>query len=255
MKNIKNRHSNKVKTFKDVAYEILREEDRPLNYRAITDEAIKRGWLNTAGDTPWLMMHRDIVGDINRFGKKSRFNKEKIPGTFTYNKNYIKQQEPNKAFKGLSKTRKGDIAESRIAELITLYGAGDLFCYKPQTDDEGIDLAVKQKDKPGILYLQIKSLFHTEASKAFYHNVKERKLKQDCKNRAIIFCRFAPDSNELVDVGDIWFIPYNEFVKNKKLVTKSNNLLLFKVNDKNRTSWDKYIVQGQYLADRIIEYM
>ena len=248
----KNRHDNKVKTFKDVAYEILREEDRALHYKKITDEAVTRGWLNTAGDTPWLTMHRDITGDINKFGKKSRFNKTSIPGIFTHNKKYIKQQEPNKAFKGLSKTRKGDIAESRIAELITLYGGGDLFCYKQQTDDEGIDLAVKQKGRPGILYLQIKSLYHTHASKAFYYNVKERKLKQDSKNRALIFCRFAPDSNELVDVGDIWFIPYNELVKK---VTKSKNLLCFKVNDKNRTAWDKYMVQGQYLADRIMKYM
>lgn len=38
--------------FKDAAYEILKEAGKPLHYNEITDIALKRGILETAGQTP-----------------------------------------------------------------------------------------------------------------------------------------------------------------------------------------------------------
>jgi hypothetical protein len=44
----------------------------------------------------------------------------------------------------ISAVQKGNIVEARVAELITLYG-DNLACYRPISDDEGIDLIVKEK--------------------------------------------------------------------------------------------------------------
>lgn len=41
-----------MNTFKGIAYEILKEAGKPLHTNEITQIALKRGWLKTAGKTP-----------------------------------------------------------------------------------------------------------------------------------------------------------------------------------------------------------
>ena len=52
-------------SFKNLAIEILKEAKKPLHSKAITDIALKRGWLKTAGKTPEATMNAQILVDIN----------------------------------------------------------------------------------------------------------------------------------------------------------------------------------------------
>ena len=66
--------------FKDAAYEILKEADRPLHYNAITDQAIKAGLLETTGQTPHATMGALLYTDT--LNANSRFRRGDQKGTF-----------------------------------------------------------------------------------------------------------------------------------------------------------------------------
>ena len=115
-----------MNSFKDIAYQILKEAGKPLHSKEITKIAIERGWLKTAGKTPEATMNAKLIVDINTKKDKSRFIKVG-PSTFALNPNFkivpetkTKEEKIYKISKGISTKQKGDIAEARIAELITL---------------------------------------------------------------------------------------------------------------------------------------
>jgi len=116
-----------MNSFKDIAYQILKEVGKPLHSKDITKIAISRGWLKTAGKTPEATMNAQLVVDINTKKEKSRFVKTG-PSVFGLNENFIapeikeikKAEKIYKISKDVSTKQKGDIAEARIAELITL---------------------------------------------------------------------------------------------------------------------------------------
>lgn len=109
-------------SFKNIAYQILKESGKPLHSKEITKIALQRGWLNTAGKTPEATMNAQLVVDINSKKEKSRFVKT-APSTFGINegstipvKEEIKKEEKKyKISKDVSTKQKGDIAEARIA--------------------------------------------------------------------------------------------------------------------------------------------
>ena len=66
--------------FKDAAYEILKESGKPLHYGEITDLAIKKGILHTAGLTPHASMGALLYTDTLK--ENSRFKRGDEKGTF-----------------------------------------------------------------------------------------------------------------------------------------------------------------------------
>ena len=46
-----------MKTFKKIAYQILKEAGKPLHNKEITKIALNREWLKTAGKTPEATMN------------------------------------------------------------------------------------------------------------------------------------------------------------------------------------------------------
>jgi len=50
-----------MNSFKDIAWEILKETGKPLNSKDITKIALERGWLKTAGKTPEATMNAQLV--------------------------------------------------------------------------------------------------------------------------------------------------------------------------------------------------
>lgn len=60
-------------TFKDAAYKVLKAENRPLPIEDITDIALKRGLLRTAGKTPGATMGAQLYTDIRTLQDKSAF--------------------------------------------------------------------------------------------------------------------------------------------------------------------------------------
>lgn len=71
----------------------------------------------------------------------------------------------------ISSKQKGYITESRVAELITLGSRGQLTCYTPDSDDDGIDIIVNLKGEFRTVYVQVKSRFKLNKNKHFVQNV------------------------------------------------------------------------------------
>jgi hypothetical protein len=254
-----------MNSFKDIAYEILRETGRPLHSKEITKIALERGWLKTVGKTPEATMNAQLVVDINSKKEKSRFIKT-APSTFGLNttlsieaEDKVKAKEDlimNKQWKvskDVSTKQKGDIAEARIAELITLYGDTTLSCYKPLSDDEGIDLIVKEKGSLKTIYIQVKSRFGDNPDAIFTATTKAVSI-EDNYSMAIVFCFFDTEEGDLWDY--LWFVPAPDFVKKANRL-KGGRLLGFVAGRKKKESnkWDQYLIDKRDLANTIVAQM
>jgi len=250
-----------MNSFKDIAYQILKENGRPLHSKEITKIAIGRGWLKTVGKTPEATMNAQLIVDINSKKEKSRFMKV-APSTFSINTSFkeVTKEKINKVedkkykiSKDISSKQKGDIAEARIAELITLYGDTSLACYKPISDDEGIDLIVKEKDSLKTMYIQIKSRYGDNPDEIFTATTKATTLV-DNYSMANVFCYFDTEDGDIWNY--LWFVPAPDFIKkaNKLSGGKMSGFVAGrKKNESNK--WDEYLIDKRDLANAIIRQM
>lgn len=247
-------------TFKSIAYQILKEAGKPLHNKEITKRALERG-LVTDGKTPEATMNALLVVDINTKKEKSRFIKT-APSTFAINPDFRetsekikkeKQEEKRYAIsKDISSKQKGDIAEARVAELVTLYGETSLSCYKPISDDEGIDLIVKQKGNLKTMYIQIKSRFGSP--EGIYTATVKAESVLDNYSMALVFCFFDTEQGDLWDY--VWFVPAPDFLKlSNKL--QGGKMLGFVAGRKRKESnkWDEYLIDKRDLANEILNQM
>lgn len=246
-------------SFKDIAWQILKEAGRALHSREITKIAIGRGWLKTAGKTPEATMNAQLIVDINTKGEKSRFIKP-AASTFAINPKHMPPtpkpdaQREDKKYRispNVSSGQKGNIAESRIAELITLYGETALSCYKPISDDEGIDLIIKQKGSLKTMYIQVKSRFGNNPDNAFTATAKAASVS-DSYSMAIVFCYFDTEHGDLWDY--LWFVPAPDFVRMaNKLLGGRNYGFVAGRQKKESNKWDGYLIDKRDLANTIIK--
>lgn len=247
-----------MNTFKEVAYEILKEAGKPLHYKEITKIALKRGWLKTAGKTPEATMSAQLIVDINTNQEKSLFLKT-APATFNLNPKVKKAKkevatalaEPKWTIaEGVSTKQKGDIAEARITELITLYGDTTLSCYKPVSDDEGIDLIVKEKGSLKTLFIQVKSRFGNDPNSIFTATVKSASVT-DSYAMAMVFCYFDTQQGDLWDY--LWFVPAPTFVKMANQLQEGKQMGFVAGRQKNESNkWDAYLIDKRDLANAVI---
>lgn len=253
-----------MNSFKDVALQILEEAGRPLHIKDITSIAMERGWLKTAGKTPEATMGAQLITDVNKFGEKSRFVKTG-PATFARNNHlYVEVHDTvtledrieiqrRKAINAkVSSKQKGDIAEARIAELITLFGEEALACYRPVSDDEGIDLIVKQKGNLKSLFLQIKSRWQDQTG-SIVVKIKRKNLL-DNPAMGVIVCMFDIDAADIWEY--LWYIPAPEFLA-RGTAANGGELVQF-VSGKNierMGQWSDYLVRKQDLADALLKQM
>ena len=250
-----------MNSFKDIAYQILKEAGKMLHSKEITKIALSRGWLKTAGKTPEATMNAQLIVDINSKKEKSRFIKT-APSTFGLNPDYKeitkadpkeKEEKIYKIPKDISTKQKGDIAEARIAELITLYGDTTLSCYKPLSDDEGIDLIVKEKNSLKTMYLQIKSRFGDNPDAIFTATTKTASIG-DNYSVALIFCFFDTSEGDLWDY--LWFVPAPDFIKMANKLENGKMLGFVAGRKKKETNkWDQYLIDKRELANSIIGQM
>lgn len=250
-----------MSSFKDIAYQILKETGKPLHSSNITEIALERGLLNTAGKTPKATMNAQLVVDINKNGKLSRFIKT-APSTF-----YISDVKPSVADKPeaelekkkeaiisrVSSKQKGDIAEARVAELITLYGDTEVSCFKPISDDEGIDLIVKPKGLLKSLYVQIKSRFGNDPSEIFTATVKASGVV-DNYSMALVFCYFDTSDGDIWDY--VWFIPAPDFLRKANKLQGGKTLGFVAGRKQSETNkWDEYLIEKTDLSTTIINQL
>lgn len=256
-----------MNSFKEVAYQILKETNKPLHSKEITKIALDKGWLKTAGKTPEATMNAQLIVDINGKKDKSLFVKT-APSTFGLNPNptlavnvgdsmsaedIIKTEKKWKISNNISTKQKGDIAEARIAELITLYGDTTLSCYKPISDDEGIDLIVKEKGSLRTMYIQIKSRYGDNPDEIFTATTKASSMT-DNYSTAIIFCYFDTEDGDIWNY--LWFVPAPDFIKHANKLMNGSMLGFVagrKKNDLNK--WDNFLIDKRDLANQIIAQM
>jgi len=249
-----------MNSFKDIAYQILKEIGKPLHSKEITKIALEKDWLKTAGKTPEATMNAQLVVDINTKKDKSRFIKAG-PSIFGLNDIFIfpekievtKEEKVYNISKDVSTKQKGDIAEARIAELITLYGDTTLSCYKPISDDEGIDLIVKEKGSLKTMYIQIKSRFGDNPDEIFTATAKTSSIV-DNYSMAVVLCYFDTEEGDLWDY--LWFVAAPDFIKHANKLN-NGNMLGFVAGRKKKESnkWDSYLIDKRDLANQIIGQM
>lgn len=245
-------------SFKDIAYQILKEANKPLHSNEITDIALERGWLKTAGKTPRATMNAQLVVDINKNGALSRFIKT-APSTFfisnvapaAASRPEVEQEKKKEAIiSRVSSKQKGDITEARIAELVTLYGDTEVSCFKPISDDEGIDLIVKPKGQLKSLYIQIKSRFGNDPSEIFTATVKASGVI-DNYSMAMVFCYFDTSDGDIWDY--VWFVPAPDFIRKANKLQGGTSLGFVagrKQSEANK--WDEYLIDKTDLSAEII---
>lgn len=254
-----------MKSFKDIAHQILIEAGKPLHYREITDIALEKGLLKTGGKTPWATMSAQLSTDLIQNGENSTFIRTD-PG-FYFLKNLeinvadkIKIKSRNKTQRPvyslnptLSSKQKGDIAEARVAELITLYGDEGLSCYRPISDDEGIDIIVKRRGKLEVVYLQVKSTYGHK-DRGFVSTVKEKSIVN--KSRMIIvFVYFDLSDGDLFD--QVFCIPGSEFLRltyNEKK-KESHRVFTVGLNHTDKSKYAEFMIEKRELANKIVEIM
>lgn len=250
-----------MNTFKDVAYQLLLEADKPMHSKEITSIAQARGLLNSSGKTPWATMNARLIVDINKNGTQSRFVKTG-PSVFFINKEFvttqitpedIQEKKKQAILSRVSSKQKGDIAEARIAELITLYGDTEVSCFKPLSDDEGIDLIVKPKGKLKALYIQIKSRFGDDPTEIYTATVKASGAVENY-SMAYVFCYFDTKDGDVWDY--LWFVPAPDFIKKSNKLQGGAMLGFVAGRKQSETNkWDEYLIEKTDLSEAIIEQL
>ena len=250
-------------TFKEAIERVLIEEGKPLHFREITRIALKKEWLRTEGRTPHATVNAQIAVDIKTRGKRSKFRRV-ATGVFAlrtwkeYPEDVVTSDWP--ISQALSSKQKGDIAEARIAELIQLYGQESLSCYKPISDDEGIDLIIKRKGASlQSHYIQIKSRFKLTSATTFLQT-PSRDFIIDSYHMSLIFVYFDLSLGDIAEY--LWFIPAPDFIDKAPLIPANpakgrKARFRFNASIKNPTSgkWSEYAINKRALADGIVVLM
>ncbi|GGG86221.1 hypothetical protein [Paenibacillus radicis (ex Gao et al. 2016)] len=155
----------------------------------------------------------------------------------------------------ISSKQKGNITENRVVELITLGSRGQLTCYMPNSDDDGIDIIVNPKGKFNPLFIQVKSRYTLNSKGKFIQNVGINTFNSHI-NFYIVFLYFNQIS---LEVETIWLVPSIEFESNAFLKKAGDTYKSFyritanpvKSNDK----WEKYKIEKNKLGSKILEIL
>jgi hypothetical protein len=165
-----------MNSFKNIAYQILKESGKPLHNKEITKIAISRGWLKTAGKTPEATMNAQLVVDINSKGELSRFKKTG-PSIFTINDKKIEIEEESKLDRIIEEL---EIEEEKKVEGGYIGKAGEHAVLSEllfrgynaalMSVDIGIDIMASKDNE--IFNIQVKTRNISKKHDAFYFNLR-----------------------------------------------------------------------------------
>ncbi len=250
-------------SYKSIASKILTNASKPLHYREITRLAIEQELLKTEGKTPWATMNAQLSMDIVNNGENSQFYRAQ-PGYFglrslgVVTTHAVKKSmkyvvAKHKVTDSLNTKQKGDIAEARVAELLTLYGDEGLSCYHPISDYEGIDIIAKRREKLEVAYIQVKSSYGYK-DRGFVSSVREKQIIN--KERMIlVFVYFDLSEGDLFD--QVFCIPAPEFLRLTANEDKIPGKRVFTVGLRNpdKSKYAEFMIEKRELANRIIEIL
>ncbi|XKH50495.1 hypothetical protein LG275_12975 [Chryseomicrobium palamuruense] len=155
----------------------------------------------------------------------------------------------------ISSKQKGDVTESRVVELITLGSLGQLTCYTPKSDDDGIDLIINKKGDFKPLFIQVKSRFKLNNRNQFIQNVGLSTF-QSHPAFYIIFMQF---NQENFEVECVWLIPSKKFQELAYLKKSGENYKSFYRFSANPftdgNQWSKYRVLKEDLGRELLKIM
>jgi Holliday junction resolvase-like predicted endonuclease len=250
-------------SFKSIAIKIISEANKPLHYREITRIATEQGLLKSDGKTPWATMNAQLSMDIVNNGESSQFyraqpgyfglREQGVTTTSAIKKSLSYVVAKHKVTDSLNTKQKGDIAEARVAELLTLYGDEGLSCYRPISDDEGIDIIAKRREKLEVAYIQVKSSYGYK-DRGFVSSVREKQVVN--KERMIlVFVYFDLSGGDLFD--QIFCIPAPDFLRLTANEDKKPGERVFTVGLRNpdKSKYAEFMIEKRELANRIIEIM
>lgn len=248
-----------METFLSLAQKVISEARQPLHYKEITERALNLG-LQSEGSTPWATMNARISMDIQKNGDGSVFYRSE-PGFYGLRAetlqgiaNAVKAQiVKHHVTTDLNTKQKGDIAEARVAELITLYGDTGLSCYRPISDDEGIDVIVKKRGVLEVAYVQVKSTFG-DRNNGFVSTVKEKTIINK-RRMLMVFVYFDLTQGDIHE--HVFCIPAPEFLKLTANENKQPGQRTFTVglNHPDQSKYAKFLIEKRELANKVLEIL
>jgi hypothetical protein len=154
--------------------------------------------------------------------------------------------------KRLSSKQKGNVSENRIVELITLGSQGKLTCYRPDADDDGLDLIVNERENFRPIFLQVKGRFVLN-NRQFVQNVGVETFKPDKR----FYLAFVLFTQERFEVHRVWLVPSRDFAvkANRKESGKTYKAFFrFSANpNSSEDKWAEYQLHPASLGSRIVE--
>ena len=153
----------------------------------------------------------------------------------------------------ISSKQKGNILETRFIELASLGSKGELSCFTPDSDDDGIDIIVNRKSQFKPVFFQIKSRYKLNANNSYSQDIGTNTFRE---NEKFFICFFLFSSIEYI-IEQIWLIPSKDFFEKSVELNPKNykQKLRFTANPKNTSSdkWSQYRVNAKELANRIMK--
>jgi hypothetical protein len=230
-----------------------------MHFEEITRLASDRGWLKTAGRTPQATMGAALYVDVNQKGQQSRFVRSDKPSYFALNPDFEGAVDEADAVVNdyplcpdLSDRQKGDVIEARIAELITLYGEASLSCFRPISDDEGIDLIVKRKGRVDkTVFLQIKSRFGIDPGSPFTATFRPPTHAGD--NFGFVFCHFDVSQGDLWQY--LWFVPCRDLLKTATPLSDGRLHFVSGMTRRDTNQYNRFLIDKRGLANKLLEVM
>lgn len=151
----------------------------------------------------------------------------------------------------LSSKQKGEITENRAAEMITLGSSGYLSCFRPFSDDDGLDIVINPKGQFKPLFLQVKSRFKLQKNNSFIQNVGLKTFSPN-KHFYILFMLF---NDKTLEVDALWLVPSLDFKKkayHKKAGKSYKDFYRFRANPKStKNVWSPYMIDKTRLYEEL----
>ncbi len=159
----------------------------------------------------------------------------------------------NNFTENLSSKQKGDIIENRVAETIALSSKGNLTCFTPYTDDDGIDLIINKKGKYTPLFLQVKGRFVLQKNGSYIQNIGKQTFREN-DHFYLLFVYFCIST---LEVKTLWLIPSSDLAQkayDKKAGKTYKDFYRFNAfpNGKNG-KWTAYQIDKSDLGEKLLE--
>lgn len=222
-------------TFKDAAKLILRELSKPLSYKELTEEAIKRNLISDKGLTPWRTMNAQITRDIKHKGPLSDFKKVGR-GKFDLNEEKEAMEEevrPDKIKEELISEEEAEVEGGYIgkagehAVLSELLFRG--FNASLMEVDTGVDILATKGNE--VFNLQVKTRNVSKRHDAYFFNIRIASFERHNSGRTF-YIFLLRDKNKL----DYVILPLVEVEKNidQEFIKVVGNGKLYRVTIKKR---------------------